>query len=171
MGTPQRKNILERAGISGSRGWVKKLGMWTPPSERETEEQVLQVPEEVFPWGLWRGPHARASTAACGGPHAKGCWCTLKGRDPRCSSFTMINCSLQKGPTLEQGESMRRKEWQRGTFAGWLQAPFPIPLQHSRWGGRELRSEEVRWSLGKREVGGLVFNFDLVFAFHYPNVF
>lgn len=62
---------------------------------------------------------------------------------------------------LEEGKSMRcpplrRKNQQRQSVINWPQPPFPMPLQRSGVGGREIRSEVEsgnREEVGKQILG------------------
>ena len=57
-----------------------------------------------------------------------------------------------KNPTLEQRESIRRKEWQRQHIMNWPRPPYLVLLCRSGGGGREEGSEV---ELGKKgRVGG-----------------
>lgn len=67
-----------------------------------------------------------------------------------CSTqFLLKDCCLWKGPMLEQGKMVRRRELQRGTITERSKLPFPIPFHWLR------RTDVAEWktkvSLGKRE--------------------
>jgi len=91
--------------------------------------------EAVNPWRARAGAVCSWRTAPC-------------GRDSRWSSLwrTAAHCkdplwrslcrtvSHGRDPILEQGKTVRRKQWQRQRVTNWPQPPFPIPLCRS--GGR-----------------------------------
>lgn len=83
----------------------------------------------------------------------------------RRNSWRTVCCGMD--PTLEQGESVSRKERQRQRVLNWLPPLFPTthtPL------GEEAGKLGVRWSLGRREgLGEAILMF--VLTSHYPTLF
>lgn len=95
--------------------------------------------------------------------HCTGCRCIGAGRDtpaapgqdpvgqvdvpcgklqpmgtPQRGRFILKDCSYWECPRLEQGNSVRKKEWQRGA----VMTAAPHSIAQLRGGGREVGSEE-----------------------------
>jgi len=71
---------------------------------------------------------------------------------PSWSRFMLKDSSLWRGPMLEQGKSVRRREWQASAGAQLLTPHPPVLLSGGGGAGRD-RNEGVKFSLGNRGVG------------------
>ena len=104
--------------------------LWAPRSKKEGE-QILQVLEQVFPCSPWKALLTQAdihAAAAHGRPHAgtgdyflKELWPV---ESPCWSRHILKDYSLARGPTQEQGKSVRRREQQREAVMDWPQPPI-----------------------------------------------
>jgi len=103
-------------------------------------EQVDVPKGGCDPWGAHAGVGLLVGLLIPLGIHT-GLWrIAAHGQDP-CwrSSWRTVSCG--KDTTLEQGKTVRRKEWERQCVTNWLQPLFSLPLHPSAVGGREARSE------------------------------
>ena len=97
------------------------------PVERGAHAGARLLAGLVTPWGT----HAEAICS----------WRTAsRGKEPHWRN-SWRSVSLGGDPTLEQGQRVKRKEWQRLHVTNWPQPPFPDPLHSSGVGSREFESE------------------------------
>ena len=129
-------------GREQSEGGKKgETAVWTPRSEKEQGEEVLQVPKQRFPCSPWRITLEQMST--------------LQSVDNPMPEHMNISwrTSVPGELTQEERKSVKRKEWQRGGAMDWLRAPIPhLPLAFEAGGGRGDGNEGVK--LNPEEGGG-----------------
>lgn len=140
-------------------------------------------------WSMQRNPHEAGFLVGIvvHGPILEQCFwrILLCGEHPwRSSSWRTTACrknpwwnsswrtvSHGRNLTLEQGRSVRRKEWQTQNIMNWPQPPFYIPpsliIEQER--GRRVENKGLKLSLGRKSgVGENCVWFSLCF---YPTLF
>lgn len=98
---------------------------------------------EIPMQSLERNTLEQISTAQCGRAHPG-------------AVFLLKDCSPQEGAMLEPGQSVKRKEQQRSSYGLTTTSPLIITSATLDEGGRRVRNEGPKLSLGKRGWGGVI---------------